>query len=227
MNQNAALQAALANQSAGLQNAQYGLQAGMANQDASLQAALANQNAGLTANGQLIQSALGGAQVAGAGQNAFLTDYGMLMNQGALQQDQNQRYLDDAYAQYMAAQNYDLERLGVLQSSLGLTPYSTTQTSYGNSTQKTSQGINPAGLIMGGAQIAGSLSDDTTKTDIQKVGENDRGLGIYAFRYKGDPKSYPKSVGLLASEVEKKMPEAVKRLPGKKGKRVVDYKKAA
>lgn len=238
MNQNAALQAALANQSAGLQNAQYGLQAGMANQSAAMQAALANQSAGLNANQQLIQSALGGAQVAGAGQDAFTRDYSLLLNQGALQQDQNQRYLDDAYAQYMQAQNYDLERLGVLQSALGMSPYGSTTTGYGTSTQKTSQqGFNPLGLalgigslpVSGGGSLAGNLlsSDDRLKTDVQKVGETDEGLGLYAFRYRGDPKSYPKSVGLMASEVEKAHPEAVTTLPGKDGMRAVDYGKAA
>lgn len=226
MNQNAALQAALANQNAGLQNAQYGLQAGIANQNAYMQAALANQNAGLTANQQLIQAAGAGAQVAGAAQNAFLTDYGMLMNQGALQQDQNQRYLDQNYQDFVDARDWDLRNLGIQQSALGLTPYSTTQTSYGNSTQKTSEGFNPAALIAAGGQIAGKAimgSDDRLKTDIQKMGEAKGGLGIYAYRYKGDPKSYPKTVGLLASDVEKTDPDAVLKMPGKDGMRAVDY----
>ena len=38
---------------------------------------------------------------------------------------------------------------------------------------------------------------------------------MHAFRYKGDPKSYPKVVGPMAQEVEKKFPGMVKRQGGK------------
>jgi hypothetical protein len=60
---------------------------------------------------------------------------------------------------------------------------------------------------LGGSLLGavGGLSDRGDKTDIQKLGEND-GLPIYAYRYKDDPKSYPKSVGPMAQDVEKAMP---------------------
>jgi hypothetical protein len=43
-----------------------------------------------------------------------------------------------------------------------------------------------------------ALSDPKTKTDVQRVGKTDGGEPLYGFRYKGDPKSYPKVVGPMA-----------------------------
>jgi hypothetical protein len=54
------------------------------------------------------------------------------------------------------------------------------------------------------------MSDENMKTDIKKVGKDDEtGLNLYAYRYKGDPKTYPKIVGPMAQEVEKKFPDQV------------------
>lgn len=82
------------------------------------------------------------------------------------------------------------------------------------------------GLFSGLGSFGGSLiglSDDDAKTDKKKIGEA-KGLGLYEYRYKGEPKSQPKHVGLMASEVQKKKPSAVHR--GKDGLRRVDYGKA-
>jgi hypothetical protein len=35
---------------------------------------------------------------------------------------------------------------------------------------------------------------------------------MYSYRYKGDPKSYPKVVGPMAQDIEKKYPSAVKKV---------------
>lgn len=67
-------------------------------------------------------------------------------------------------------------------------------------------------LAWGGA----ALSDETEKTDIKKLGKDDEtGLDIYAYRYKGDPKDYPKIVGPMAQDVEKHYPDATRRVAGK------------
>jgi hypothetical protein len=60
---------------------------------------------------------------------------------------------------------------------------------------------------LGGSLIGGlgSLSDPKDKTDVQKLGDKD-GVPIAAFRYKGDPKSYPKVVGVMAPDLEKAQP---------------------
>jgi hypothetical protein len=60
------------------------------------------------------------------------------------------------------------------------------------------------------------LSDERLKTDIEPVGDW-RGLPIYSFRYKGDPKSYPKVVGPMAQDVQKVAPEMVGQVGGKDG----------
>ncbi|MBN7755491.1 hypothetical protein JYP46_01525 [Nitratireductor aquimarinus] len=79
------------------------------------------------------------------------------------------------------------------------------------------------GLLGLGGKMIG-LSDDDTKTDKQVVGEVEPGMNLHAYRYKGEPKSAPLRLGLMASEVEKKHPDAVKR--GRDGLRRVDYSKA-
>ena len=53
------------------------------------------------------------------------------------------------------------------------------------------------------------------KTDIQKIGTHSTGLPIYAYRYKGDPKSYPKVVGPMAEDVMKIAPHAVRPMTTK------------
>jgi hypothetical protein len=75
------------------------------------------------------------------------------------------------------------------------------------------------GLFGLGGQLLQGLpsffsSDRTDKTDIEKFGKDDTGLNMYAFRYKGDPKSYPKVVGPMAQDVEKKAPTAVRKIAG-------------
>jgi hypothetical protein len=51
------------------------------------------------------------------------------------------------------------------------------------------------------------LSDERLKEDIEEVGETDGGLPIYTYRYKGEPTVH---MGVMAQEVEKMMPEAVR-----------------
>lgn len=83
------------------------------------------------------------------------------------------------------------------------------------------------GLISGVGSLAGSmigLSDDDAKKDKERLGDIDGEMGLWEFRYKGEPKSKPKHVGLMASEVQKEKPSAVKR--GKDGLRRVHYGKA-
>jgi hypothetical protein len=79
------------------------------------------------------------------------------------------------------------------------------------------------GLFGLGGKIIG-LSDDDAKKDKERLGDVEGKMGLWKFRYKGEPKSGKKHVGLMASEVEKVHPDAVHR--GKDGYRRVDYGKA-
>ena len=61
------------------------------------------------------------------------------------------------------------------------------------------------------------MSDERMKTDKTKLGKDPKtGLDMYAFRYKDDPKNYPKVVGPMAQDVEKQYPDSVKTLAGTK-----------
>lgn len=73
------------------------------------------------------------------------------------------------------------------------------------------------GGIASGAGAAGGLgalfsfSDRRLKTDIEKVGKTNDGLPIYTYKYKGDNKT---QMGVMAQDVEKKTPKAVKEVDG-------------
>ena len=80
--------------------------------------------------------------------------------------------------------------------------------------------------ILGGLFGLGSAgifkwSDKRLKEDVEKVGETNDGQNIYSYRYKGDPTP---QMGLMAQEVAKKRPSAVRR--SKSGLMAVDYDRA-
>lgn len=76
------------------------------------------------------------------------------------------------------------------------------------------------GLAGTGLQAAMMFSDKNLKEDIERVGEADNGLPIYSYRYKAGG---PKHIGVMAQDVQKKSPDAVKRVAGFLA---VDYDKA-
>lgn len=65
-------------------------------------------------------------------------------------------------------------------------------------------------------------SDRRLKTDIKKIGKTSSGLAIYSFRMKG---ARGTKIGVMAQEVEKKAPEAVKH--DAHGFKMVDYGKVS
>ncbi len=73
------------------------------------------------------------------------------------------------------------------------------------------------GVFPGGAGFSSMFSsDETLKTDIRKVGVDPAtDLNIYTYRYKGDPKNYPKVTGPMAQEVEEMYPGSTARFGGK------------
>ena len=139
------------------------------------------------------------------------------------------------------ASNYPNQQLGVLQSALGMTPYE--QGQQGSSTDPDADGGQSRGdgarrpadagrpvlgpgwrneRGVGHRQSVRRLSDRSMKTDITKVGTHPSGIAIHAYRYKGDPKSYPKVVGPMAEDVAKTFgPGSVAKIPGSGGKMAV------
>ena len=69
-------------------------------------------------------------------------------------------------------------------------------------------------------QPGGFFSDRRLKEDVHEVGKTNDGQPIYAFKYKGEPRT---QLGLMAQDVEKVKPEAVGEMGGFK---TVDYEKA-
>jgi hypothetical protein len=199
-----------------------------------LSAAQANQNAGLQ------QESLNNAASSGLGtlgtqqmQNN-IANYGMLTSAGGFQQQQAQNDINAQMAKFQQAFQYPQQQLGIMESALGMTPYDTATSGTSSSTQTQTQS-NPMAAALGGLQTLGGLfssgaggtsaaaglmglfggSDRRLKTDIVKIGKHPTGIDMYAYRYKGDPKTYPKIVGPMAEDVKKIAPHAVRKVTTK------------
>ena len=212
------------NQAAALMqaDANRALQAETFNAQQALQAQQLNQAAGL----QGLQGRLAAAQQTGAlaqqAQAARQLDAALLENIGQQRQAMNQAALDEAYARFMEQRNYPIEMLNLRLAATSATPYGATTTG--------TQFVPRGNALLGGLGAVGSaasgvaalapllgFSDERMKTDIEKVGKDkDTGLTMYAYRYKGDPKSYPKVVGPMAQEIEQKYPDQVVEVAGRK-----------
>jgi len=209
--------------SAGIRSQGFRTAADLLAQDQARQAAAAQLR--LAGAGQI-------GALAGAGQQALVSEAGALEAAGKAQQAQQQALLDEAYRRYAEERNYPLTQLGIRQAGLTGVPYSTTTsqtTSGGGNLGLTALGGAGLGAQIGGlipglgagygaglGSLAAFLSDERMKTDIEKLGKDkETGLTMYAYRYKNDPKSYPKVVGPMAQEIAKKYPEQVKKVGGK------------
>ena len=205
-----------------------------------MQAALANQSAQQNQAGLNLQAAGGLTGLGNAAQANQIKNFGEQVTAGSLEQQQAQNQINAQMAKFQNAWAYPGQQLGVLQSALGMTPYGqaqqgqqTTQTqSDPNYFQAATSGLQMLGGLFsapaGGTSAAsgigsflGGLSDRSMKTDITKLGMHPAGVPIYAYRYKGDPKSYPKAVGPMAEDVAKIAPHAVAPIPGAGGKMMV------
>ena len=72
---------------------------------------------------------------------------------------------------------------------------------------------------LGSAALGGwMMSDRRLKEDVHKVGETGDGIPVKTFRYKGSPMM---QLGMMAQDVEKKRPEAVRTTPS--GYKAVNY----
>lgn len=198
-------------QAAGLQQA---------DQARAMQAALANQQAGLAGAGLGLQGAGVLGNLAQQTQQAGLTDVGAISAIGSQRQGLEQQQLQDAYRRFVEQRDYPTQALNLRLAALGATPYgqTTTQTAPGQQGSSLASGLGGVGsLLAGAAQFLPFLSDKSEKTDIKKVGKDEEtGINLYSYRYKGDPKTYPKMVGPMAQEVEKKFPEMVTEVAGRK-----------
>lgn len=190
-----------------------------ANFNQAQQAATGDINRNLTAAQSNATNMLGAAQgmnALGDSQvKALVQKYMGLTDAGNQQNAQQQKELDAQKAIFDEANNYDLNRLNILLSSLGMSPYGKTQET--TTTQSGGGGTDWAQAGLGALSIFGSLfsSDRRDKTDIKKLGKDPiTGLDMFAYRYKGDPKSYPKVVGPMAQDIEKAFPGSTVQFGG-------------
>lgn len=139
-----------------------------------------------------------------------------LMAVGDYQNQYNQQNIDAQRQLFDQQQQMPWTQLNRYQGAVsglgGLIGNSGTTT--GNSqTQNQTPWTQYAGLGIAGL---GLLSDRNEKTDIKKLGDDpSTGLPMYAYRYKDDPKSYPKIVGPMAQDIEAAMPGSTERVGGK------------
>lgn len=153
-------------------------------------------------------------------QAGVLADAGMLSGMGQEEQVNRQKQIDADMAKFYEARDYDTEGLNVRLSALGMSPYGKTEstTKTGTSEQQgTDWATTGLGVMSALPALMGMFSDRRAKTDVEKVGDDPgTGVPLYAYRYKSDPKSYPKVVGPMAQDVEKKYPGSTKKV-GTKG----------
>ena len=216
-------------------------QAGLANMAAANNMGQFNAGAQNTVGAQNQAAALNASSGLGAlGNQAQLSqarNFTEQLTAGQMEQQQAQNQINAQMAKFQNAANYPNQQLSVLQSALGMTPYE--QGQQGASTTQTQTSADPLSAAFSGLQSLGSLfsapaggtsaaagllalSDRRMKTDITKVGTHPSGIAIHAYRYRGDPKTYPKVVGPMAEDVAKKFgPGAVAKIPGSGGKMAV------
>jgi len=200
-----------------------------------LAAAQGNQQAVIAGNQNNIAAATGLQNLGNAAQRNVLQQFMGLGEAGVQQQTQAQNEINAQMQKFGQAWNYPTTQLNTLLSSLGMTPYGQTTTGTSQGTTTTQQATDPfamglgalstlgglfsapAGGMSAASGIMGMFSDERSKTDIQHVGKDGgTGLDMYAFRYKGDPKTYPKVVGPMAQDVERKIPSAVTKVGKRK-----------
>jgi len=231
----------MAQMAAQLNQANYGQAQGAAQQDiaTNLTAQQLNQAAQQNQGLLNLQASGGMGALGNAAQQSQLQNFGEQLTAGGMEQQQAQNQINANMAAFQQAQQYPYMQLGVLQSALGMTPYG--NATQGQSTTQTQSSPNYLQAATSGLQMLGGLfsapaggtsamtglsnffnSDRRLKTDITKVGRHPLGINIHAYRYKGDPKTYPKVVGPMAEDVAKHFgPAAVAEIPGSGGKMAV------
>jgi hypothetical protein len=218
----------------GVAQAQGAMNEGQMAAGLNLSAAQANQSAGLQQENLNNVASAGLGTLGGQQMQNNIANYGMLTSAGGFEQQQAQNDINAQMAKFQQAFQYPQQQLGIMESSLGMTPYDT-GTSGTSSSTTTQTASNPMAAALGGLQTLGGLfssgaggtsaasglmamlggSDRRLKTDIVKIGKHPTGIDMYAYRYKGDPKSYPKIVGPMAEDVKKIAPHAVRQVTTK------------
>jgi hypothetical protein len=211
MNQNADIAKGQLNAQIGMNNSNQTLNADQFNSNLALQKASAYQGLG--------------SSVAQAGNAQSL----LAANLGQAQQSTNQAFMDAQRENATLGNTDATNALNMKLAALGMSPYGKTTTS--NSTSQGGTSSNTGMSILGGAMsiLPMLFSDRNVKKDIKRVGKVGKSdLNKYEYRYKkgfmGNEMGDDKYVGVMAQDVEKKLPGAVHKVNvGGKKVRAVDY----
>jgi len=187
-----------------------------------------NNMQGQMFNAQMQQAGLGrqltGAQALQQLYGTNLSDianrYGLGMQVGNTQQQQNQAQLNVPYSNYLAAQQYPFMTEQMLNSAIGTGAQALPAGSTTTKSAPDNSGWSTLGSVAGAAMMM--MSDKRAKKDIEEIGKLKDGQKIFRFRYRDDPTGAV-HVGLIAQDVEKHHPEAVVPFGGRK---YVDHDRA-
>jgi hypothetical protein len=216
-----------------LNQANFGQAQSAAQQDiqSQLAAAQGNQNAYLQQQNLQNQAAGGMANLGSLANQNQLQSYMMQQGAGTAEQTQAQNEINAQMQKFNQAYQYPTTQMNTLLASLGMTPYGQSQTTSGQTTTQAQTdpmmsalgGLTtlgglfsaPAGGTSAISGLMGMFSDKEAKTDIKPLGKKG-GVPMYAYRYKGDPKTYPKVVGPMAQDIQKMSPSSVVSINGSK-----------
>jgi len=119
------------------------------------------------------------------------------------------------------AQRRSIPLNALAQLSNIVTPIARLGTTTDGTQTTTGEQFNPVALLQAAASVLRYMpSDARLKRDIVKVGSLHDGTPVYSYTYLDDPTP---RIGLIAQDVERRNPEAVAEIGGRKA---VDYRKA-
>lgn len=196
------------------------------NADRALSADTTNSNSWNATLERLAAAGRTSGDIGTASDNMTGADLARLQSTGAADQATKGAADSAAYNDWLRTQTGDVDQYKDLMAILAGAPrnVTTSGTSSGTSVQKSDPGL--MGSLMGLGQLgvsaysAGMFSDRRLKRDITLI-ERLKGIGIYWFRYKWEPKG-TRHIGVMAQEVERVIPSAVFECFGFKA---VDYSK--
>lgn len=210
------------------QNA-YNSALGAAAQQGASNVNVGTTNAGL--NEQMLARALGGANATEGLQNQQIQVAGAQNTMGGQQTAQQQAQLNAQKNERLMALLYPMQLAQLMNQSIAAGTKGLPSNTNAVTTQPDNSGMGLLGALggnflggAGGEMLADglmTLSDVRVKKDIAPIGKLNDGTNVYEFKYNGSDKP---QIGVMAQEVERVNPAAVREIGGIKH---VDYGKVA
>ena len=184
---------------------------------------VANNLNAQTTNANLAETALG-RQQSGAADLENLTGAqegvaNTINTMGQQQTAQNQAQDNANYQQYQAAQQYPFLSTELMNQTIGAGAQAMPASTDTVTSAPDNSGLGILGAVLPAAIKSApalmALSDKREKENIQQVGQLRDGTPVKTFNYAKDPKKR-QQLGLVAQDVEKRNPAAVREIGGRK-----------